>query len=433
MTENVFDINSRHRRELMSAGGWLPLDEQAIARYLQEIKEVADNLQNSQIEGEQVTTPVDDFANFINANPLLRMTFSQSITQAKENRPEEFPFETVEEVIAAMQAVMTMSPKFEQTDLVGCPLNAVINWPMCTTAGFAFFRHPEVNVQIKKILQYWSATFLATEASCTYMNAKEPDGWWCPTANKKIKIEEYAKYDPTKPNGGFSSWNDFFTKEFKDGVRPIAGLTDNTVVVSPCESGPLQVVYNASAYNDFWVKGTNYSLYEMFSAVEVGGNPLGHYFVGGAVYQAFLSALHYHRWHAPVAGKVIAAYNVQGTYYSDAEYGFQDPGGPNLSQPYLSIVATRSVLVIQPEGTNKSDQLVAVIYVGMAEVSSCNLTVKAGDTLTKGQPVGFFQFGGSTHCVLFGPALATKFTVPIPNPSDAPPLKVNSQLATIVI
>jgi len=31
------------------------------------------------------------------------------------------------------------------------------------------------------------------------------------------------------------------------------------------------------------------------------------HFVGGTVYQAFLSALNYHRWHAPVAGTIVRA------------------------------------------------------------------------------------------------------------------------------
>ncbi len=32
-------------------------------------------------------------------------------------------------------------------------------------------------------------------------------------------------------------------------------------------------------------------------------DPLVDKFVGGTIYQAFLSALSYHRWHAPVSGK----------------------------------------------------------------------------------------------------------------------------------
>ncbi|MEM7071606.1 MAG: phophatidylserine decarboxylase associated domain-containing protein [Pseudomonadota bacterium] len=429
MKDSIFENSSLRRKQLLNVGGWLPLDDAGIARHLTEITQRMSSTESTQA----FAAPIADFNNYVTNNPLLRMTFLESITQAKENRPEEFPFTTIEGVVNAMNTVMTMSPKYDTTDLVGCPLNAVVNWPMCTTAGFAFFRDQGVNEHIKNILNYWSTSFLATESSCVYLNDKSPNGWWCKEANQYIKIEEYAKYDPTKPNGGFSSWNDFFTKEFKEGVRPVAGLNDNTVVVTPCESGPLQKVDNVKEIDSFWIKGTNYSLIEMF-----GPNPnpsdasYGTKFIGGTVYQAFLSALHYHRWRAPVSGKVIAAYNLPGTYYSDVEYGHQDPGGPNNSQPYLSIAATRSVLVIQPDGAPEG-AYIGCLFVGMAEVSSCNLTVKAGDTLVKGQPVGYFQFGGSTHCLVFDKRLDPQFDVVIPNPDNQPPLKVCSKLATITL
>ena len=41
-------------------------------------------------------------------------------------------------------------------------------------------------------------------------------------------------------------------------------------------------------------------------------------FVGGTVYQAFLSATNYHRWHSPVAGTIVRAFVEEGTYYVDA-------------------------------------------------------------------------------------------------------------------
>jgi phosphatidylserine decarboxylase len=38
-------------------------------------------------------------------------------------------------------------------------------------------------------------------------------------------------------------------------------------------------------------------------------------FVGGTVYQAFLSALNYHHWHSPVSGTIEKAFVKPGTYY----------------------------------------------------------------------------------------------------------------------
>jgi phosphatidylserine decarboxylase len=39
-------------------------------------------------------------------------------------------------------------------------------------------------------------------------------------------------------------------------------------------------------------------------------------FVGGTVYQAYLTAMNYHRWHSPVAGTIVRAFVEQGTYHS---------------------------------------------------------------------------------------------------------------------
>jgi phosphatidylserine decarboxylase len=41
--------------------------------------------------------------------------------------------------------------------------------------------------------------------------------------------------------------------------------------------------------------------------------------------------------------------------------------------------------------------------VGMAEVSSCQITVYEGQNVKKGEELGMFHFGGSTHCLIFGP------------------------------
>ena len=54
------------------------------------------------------------------------------------------------------------------------------------------------------------------------------------------------------------------------------------------------------------------------------------------MYQAFLSALSYHRWHGPVTGTIERAYVVDGTYYLGNRYmgfisGEPDPSAPNDS------------------------------------------------------------------------------------------------------
>jgi phosphatidylserine decarboxylase len=105
-------------------------------------------------------------------------------------------------------------------------------------------------------------------------------------------------------------------------------------------------------------------------------------FDGGTVYQAFLSALSYHRWHSPVSGTIQKVSVVNGSYYLESLYeGFEkpqgaDPSAPNDSQPFLTAVATRALIFI--EADNPKIGLMCVMPVGMAEVSSCQITVNAG-------------------------------------------------------
>ena len=41
------------------------------------------------------------------------------------------------------------------------------------------------------------------------------------------------------------------------------------------------------------------------------------------------------------------------------------------------------------------------VAVGMAEVSSIDISVKEGQRIEKGSEIGRFHYGGSTHCLLF--------------------------------
>lgn len=137
-------------------------------------------------------------------------------------------------------------------------------------------------------------------------------------------------------------------------------------------------------------------------------DPLAEQLTGGTVYQAFLSALSYHRWHSPVSGVIRRAFVKPGTYFSEPLFeGVGQPGateidkaGLGLAQGYLSSLATRAVIFI--EADNPAIGLVAFVGIGMDEVSSCDITVKEGQRVKKGEQTGMFHFGGSSHCLVFG-------------------------------
>jgi len=50
--------------------------------------------------------------------------------------------------------------------------------------------------------------------------------------------------DPSKPHYGFTSWDSFFTRTFKDGKRPIAEPDNDNVIGNACESAPYRISKN---------------------------------------------------------------------------------------------------------------------------------------------------------------------------------------------
>lgn len=217
----------------------------------------------------------------------------------------------------------------------------------------------------------------------------------------------------------------FFTREFRQGVRPIAEPDNNRVIINACESSPYRLATNVKLRDNFWVKAQNYALQYMLD-----DDPLVDKFVGGTIYQAFLSALSYHRWHAPVSGKIVKTKLINGSYYSQAlSMGF-DPEAPNKSQGYINEVATRALIFI--EADEPTIGLMCFMAVGMAEVSTCEITVYEGQHITKGQEIGMFHFGGSTHCLIFRPEVSLEFDLDGQTPGlDSNNIPINSGIATV--
>jgi phosphatidylserine decarboxylase len=74
----------------------------------------------------------------------------------------------------------------------------------------------------------------------------------------------------------------------------------------------------------------------------------------------------------------------------------------------------------------------------MSEVSSCIIgpDIQPGHRVVKGHELGYFQFGGSTHCLVFRPGVIADFrlaAVPQPHDPNAPLVRVRSRLATAKI
>ena len=330
-----------------------------------------------------------------------------------------------EHMLELINAILTTAPTFNTTGLVGFPINAILDWPMATPAGFTAFLNDKVNAQFKKVLNTW-ATFLSLPDSCYVLNDDPETGWFGEAAMTAMPdFVAMFECDPDQPYYGFTSWDNFFTRQFRAGQRPIASPEDDGVIISACESAPYKIATDVKLADEFWIKGQPYSLRHMFA-----DDPVADQFVGGTIYQAFLSALSYHRWHSPVSGTIVKAEVIDGTYYSETPAEVYDPAGPNESQGYITEVATRAI--IQIEADDPHIGLMCFMAVGMAEVSTCDVTVYVGQHVNKGDQTGMFHFGGSTHCLIFRPGVELEFDLHGQEPGlEASNIEVNAAIAKI--
>lgn len=94
-----------------------------------------------------------------------------------------------------------------------------------TPAAFAAFLEPRVHTQRKKILNEWAA-FLRSPRSTSTLDDSEW-GWFAPHAWRKLGsfVEEFV-CDPAAPHYGFRSCDDFFTRRFREGARPVTAPGD---------------------------------------------------------------------------------------------------------------------------------------------------------------------------------------------------------------
>lgn len=205
-------------------------------------------------------------------------------------------------------------------------------------------------------------------------------------ANPDYHFDDYAPAP-----SGWLTFNQFFARHVRPGKRPIAGLCDDRVVVSPADS-VYQGQWRIDAESSITAKGFTWSVPGLLA-----GSPYRERFQGGVFTHSFLNVNDYHHFHVPVGGLVKEVRKIPGhvtmdvVKRADESLGMVDGTGYQFSQD-------RGLIVIDsPVG------LVAVLPIGMAQVSSVNLTVEVGSTLHKGEEFGYFSFGGSDIVTLFEP------------------------------
>ena len=218
-------------------------------------------------------------------------------------------------------------------------------------------------------------------------------------------IEDSPKYQvkdsmvdgmPNNPSG-WLTFNQFFARELNPGLRPIDNPDDNTVVVSPADC-TYRNQFSIDKDSRVKIKGTHtYSVETLFE-----GSKYKDDFANGLFVHFFLGPYSYHRFHTPVAGKVVECYPIQGLVYLDVNIKEGQFDAPDSSTGGYEFAQARGVIIIDTKDSPYGNVgVVAVIPVGMCQVSSVNMIATVGANSLKGDEFGYFLFGGSDIILLF--------------------------------
>jgi phosphatidylserine decarboxylase len=212
-----------------------------------------------------------------------------------------------------------------------------------------------------------------------------------------VDMTEAAQYDPL----AFGSFNEFFTRELKQGARPIAagpGVIASPVDGCISEAGPIDGEMLLQA------KGRRYRLRDLLA-----DQPWAGRFEGGSFATIYLAPFNYHRIHMPVRGELKDTVYVPGRLFS--------VNGVTAAHVTNLFARNERVLTLFDSAFGQF----ALVMVGALNVGSM-ATVWAGDitpaarrrvahlpaaptTLAQGAELGRFNMG-STVILLFEPGRA---------------------------
>jgi len=188
-----------------------------------------------------------------------------------------------------------------------------------------------------------------------------------------INMEEAAL-----PIDGYETFNAFFARKLQPSARPIASPEDPKVAVQPADCR-LMVFDTLDEATSLWVKGKAFTLPALLGSEEA-ARP----FVGGAISIHRLAPQDYHRFHSPVDGRITNRHPIPGDLWT------VNPVAINMVDVFTE--NKRTVTHISSDVFGE----VAYVNVGAHMVGAMEFTAQEGETMTKGQDYGYFEFGGST-------------------------------------
>lgn len=206
-----------------------------------------------------------------------------------------------------------------------------------------------------------------------------------------VKMEDFLKEDPRS----YLTFNDFFIREIKPEKRPIASPEDASIVISAADCR-LSVFNSVKDAHDLFIKGKTFELHNLISKHANESDALKIAQVKEWISDDLsmanfrLAPMDYHRFHSPVSGKIESIYHIDGEYFTVE---------PKALESDIDVLGenSRSIITIQSEKYGK----VLFIPIGAEAVGKTNLLIEEGQHISKGDELGYFDYGGSDIVVVF--------------------------------
>jgi phosphatidylserine decarboxylase len=237
----------------------------------------------------------------------------------------------------------------------------------------------------------WSIDFVKEQGQ--FMDSRQSTGTipqWL--ADSSLHNDEYIE-----PPGGYESFNQFFVRNLKPGMRPIARGEDNSIICSPVDGVINWVNYDLQADSALPLKGhMALNLDQLF-----GHSPIARHFVGGTAAAIILLPKNYHHYHSPVSGELVESKEDVGNtlfgsqvmdffYSGKADYNAFE----NYKHGYFVIKTVQyGYVALIPIGLETVGSV--VFEDGVKNISA------GGVAVTKGEKLGHFAYGGSIVMLLF--------------------------------
>jgi phosphatidylserine decarboxylase precursor len=364
---------------------------------------------------------VQKLKKILDGNKSLKSLVEKSIAKAKEINPDKAtnPAQTLDEYYDFLDSSLTRMP-----------------WKILDEDYYHFHKDPDLAFRTDQCIlyPYWILDIPLEELknnnkfynSVEYLD--EISEWltdycnewkefldspksWNEEIHQIFKNEKSFQLDKGwfEDCSNWKSFNQFFSRKLKGNSRPIESIEDDSIIISPADSLP-QGVWDINKNGQFHAEGItddhgvilkSTTFIDIEQLLGEKCKKYGKNFYGGKLTHTYLHYNDYHRYHFPISGTVLEAEIITpsplvgGIVYWDTKKNSYVLKSNSLSWQAFE---ERGVVILETLAG-----LVALLPIGMGQVSSVNFesNVKKGLKVRKGDPLGYFLFGGSDFVMIF--------------------------------